>query len=70
MERRCAGMGLLLAGSIVTLVGLIIAITATFGIARHWTVVMVGVALLLVGAARRALGDHRGGTGTRNPEQR
>ena len=60
MERRCGGTGLLLAGSIVTLIGLIIAITATFGVARHWTVFMVGVALLLVGAVRRSFGDRRG----------
>jgi hypothetical protein len=56
MTRRCAGNGLLLAGLIVTLVGLGVALTASLGIPRYWTTVGVGVALLVAGAARRALG--------------
>ena len=55
MNRRCAGNGLLLAGMIVTLVGLAVALTATLGIPRHWTTVGVGLALLATGAVRRAL---------------
>lgn len=55
MNRRCAGNGLLLAGMIVTLVGLAVALTATLGIPRHWTTVGVGIALLATGAVRRAL---------------
>jgi len=56
MNRRCAGNGLLLAGTIVTLVGLGIALVATLGIPRHWMAVGVGLALLAAGAVRRALG--------------
>jgi hypothetical protein len=56
MNRRCAGNGLLLAGTIVTLVGLGVVLTATLGIPRHWMTVGVGLALLAAGAVRRALG--------------
>lgn len=55
MNRRCAGNGLLLAGMIVTLVGLAVVLTATLGIPRHWTTVGVGLALLATGVVRRAL---------------
>jgi hypothetical protein len=55
MTRRCAGNGLLLAGLIVTLVGLGVALTAALAIPRYWTTVGVGIALLVAGAARRAL---------------
>jgi len=55
MNRRCAGNGLLLAGMIVTLVGLAVALTATLGIPRHWTTVGVGLALLATGVVRRVL---------------
>lgn len=55
MNRRCAGNGLLLAGMIVTLVGLAVALTTTLGIPRHWTTVGVGLALLATGVVRRAL---------------
>jgi hypothetical protein len=60
MERRCSGIGLMLAGGIVALVGLVIAISVTFGVPRHWMVFMVGVALLVAGALRRSLGPSRG----------
>ena len=56
MNRRCAGNGLLLAGTIVTLVGLGVALTVTLGIPRHWMPVGVGLALLAAGLVRRALG--------------
>ena len=55
MNRRCEGFGLLLAGTIVTLVGLGVALVATLGIPRHWTTVGVGLALLAAGALRRVL---------------
>ena len=51
----CAGNGLMLAGLIVTLIGLAIVATRTFHIPREWTTVGVGVALLAAGAARRML---------------
>jgi hypothetical protein len=56
MSRRCGGNGLFLAGLIVTAVGLMVALTATLQIPRYWTTVGVGIALLIAGAARRALG--------------
>jgi hypothetical protein len=52
---RCSGNGLILAGLIVTLIGLAIVATRTFHIPREWTTVGVGLALLAAGAARRAL---------------
>ena len=56
MNRTCGGHGLLLAGTIVTVIGLGVALIATLGIPRHWTIVGVGLALLAAGAVRRALG--------------
>lgn len=62
---RCrTGSGLMLAGIIVTLVGLAVALTHTFGIPRHWTTVGVGVALLVAGAVRAVA------TGRRDPDAR
>ena len=61
MAQRCGGNGLMVAGVIVTLIGLGIVLTRTLAIPREWTVVLVGVALLVAGAARRAL---RSGTGS------
>jgi hypothetical protein len=49
----------MLAGVIVTLVGLAVALTHTLEIPRHWTTVAVGVALLAAGAVRAALRDRR-----------
>ena len=43
MACRRSGSGLMLAGLIVTLVGLAVALTHTFEIPRHWTTVAVGV---------------------------
>jgi peptidoglycan/LPS O-acetylase OafA/YrhL len=60
MERRCSGIGLMLAGAIVALVGLTIAISVTFAVPRHWMVFMIGVALFVAGAVRRRLGPSRG----------
>ena len=63
MACRRPGFGLMLAGLIVTLVGFAVALTATFGIPRHWTTVGVGVALLVAGAVRAAFRDRRSGAG-------
>jgi hypothetical protein len=56
MARQCARNGLLLAGVIVTVIGLGTAAIATLGIPRHWTTVVVGVALLVAGGIRAVLG--------------
>lgn len=55
MNGRCRGNGLIIAGLIVTLVGLAVVATRTFQIPREWTTVGVGLALLAAGVARRAL---------------
>lgn len=60
MEHRCSGVGLMLAGAIVALIGLTIAISVTYAVPRHWTVFTIGVTLFVAGAARRALGASRG----------
>jgi len=61
MNRRCGANGLLLAGVIVTLVGLGVVLVRTLGVPREWTTVLVGLALMGAGLARRAL---RSGDGT------
>lgn len=55
MARRCGSNGLMIAGVLVTLVGLGIVLIRTLEIPREWTPVLVGVALIVAGAARRAL---------------
>jgi len=61
MTQRCSGNALLTAGLIVTVIGLGIVLVRTLAIPREWTTVLIGVALLAAGAARRAL---RSGTGS------
>ena len=56
MPHRHSGNRLIVAGLIVTMVGLAIVITETYRLPRSWTVVLVGLALLVAGAARRVLG--------------
>lgn len=61
MARRCSTSGLMLAGLIVFLIGLALALRASLDIPSYWTPVLVGAALFLVGAVRRlAAGDHEG----------
>jgi hypothetical protein len=54
MNGRCRSNGLIVAGVIVTLVGLAIVLTRTFHIPREWGTVGVGVTLLGAGLVRRA----------------
>jgi glucose uptake protein GlcU len=61
MTQRCSGNALMTAGLIVTVIGLGIVLVRTLAIPREWTTVLIGVALLVAGAARRAL---RSGTGS------
>jgi hypothetical protein len=56
MARRCSGNGLMLAGLIVALIGLVSALTTVLDLPRYWTTMLIGAALFLAGAARRALG--------------
>ena len=55
MAQRCKGNGLILAGVIVTLIGLGVVLTRTFAIPREWATVGVGLALLAAGLVRQAL---------------
>ena len=50
MAARVAGRGLMLAGAIVTIVGLGIVIMKTLHLPGYWTPVIVGVALFAAGA--------------------
>ena len=59
MDRRCSGMGLMLAGLIVLLVGLAVAAAAALRLPPHWQPVLVGAVLFLLGALRWATAGAR-----------
>jgi hypothetical protein len=59
MATRCRGNALLIAGLIVTLVGLAGAIRAALDLPGYWTTVAVGVALLIAGALRSGVAGRR-----------
>lgn len=61
MKDRCSGGGLMLAGLIVTMVGLALALGVTLQIPRHWTPVLIGVVLFAIGAVRWAIAGRREG---------
>lgn len=54
MNGRCRGNALIVAGLIVTLIGLAVVLTRTFHLPREWTTVGIGIALLAAGLALRA----------------
>ena len=56
MSERGACNGLIVAGLIVTLIGVAIIATHTFRIPREWATLGVGLALLAAGLVRRGLG--------------
>lgn len=58
---KCAhsGKGLMMAGLIVTLIGIGIVLVRTLQVPGYWIPLAVGVALLVVGAIRRG---HAGGS--------
>ena len=66
-ERRCGVNGLMLAGLIVTGIGLALVAGETFHLPRHWQTVAVGLVLLAAGALRRSVrrGDDTPRTGER-----
>jgi xanthine/uracil permease len=43
------------AGLVVTLIGLAVVFARSYEIPRHWTPVIVGIVLFLIGASGRAL---------------
>ena len=57
---RCWTNGLMVAGLIVTVIGLAVVLARSLEIPRDWTPVIVGGALFLIGAARRTVGSSRG----------
>jgi hypothetical protein len=64
MGRRCGGSWMMVAGLIVLIVGLAVALAATLRIPGYWTPALVGAVLFLVGALRWAIGGDRASTGT------
>ena len=58
---KCAhsGKGLMMAGLIVTLIGLGIVLIRAFQVPGYWIPLLIGVALLVAGAVRRG---HAGGS--------
>jgi hypothetical protein len=54
-QRWCGVNGLMLAGLIVTAIGLALVAGETFHLPRHWQTVAVGVVLLAAGALRRSM---------------
>ncbi len=54
MECRHSGTGLMLAGAVVAVIGLGIALMQALQIPRYWVPFLVGVGLFLVGAVRWA----------------
>ena len=52
---RCFGGGLMFAGLIVMLIGLAVVLMRSFEVPGHWTPVVVGAVLFVIGAARRAI---------------
>jgi hypothetical protein len=63
MTRHCAGNGLIVAGIVVTVIGLAVAGMAMADLPGYWTTAVVGGGLLLAGMLRRAIGREgaRGG---------
>jgi hypothetical protein len=59
MQCGHSGKGIMMAGLIVTLIGLGIVLVRAFQVPGYWIPLVVGVALLLVGAVRRG---HAGGS--------
>ena len=52
---RCFGGGLMFAGLIVMLIGLAVVLMRSLELPGHWTPVVVGAVLFVIGAARRAI---------------
>ena len=64
MTGRCSGSGLILAGLIVSVIGVSLVLIHTLAIPRYWTTLGIGLALLAVGAVRAVVARrHRPGAG-------
>ncbi|MGH7388193.1 MAG: hypothetical protein ACREM3_01875 [Candidatus Rokuibacteriota bacterium] len=58
MSQRTAGRGLMVAGTLVTIVGLGIVAMRTLDVPRYWMPVIVGVALFVAGVVTWATSRH------------
>ncbi|HET7341171.1 MAG TPA: hypothetical protein VFL90_06885 [Methylomirabilota bacterium] len=67
MARCYRGNGLLIAGIVVTLVGLAAAVRETYHLPGYWITIAVGVALLIAGAMRRRRDDDRSDSASTRP---
>jgi ribose/xylose/arabinose/galactoside ABC-type transport system permease subunit len=67
MGHRVSGSRLMCAGLIVTLIGVALALMATYEIPRHWTTAVVGAALLLAGGLRYMLASRDATDGDPRP---
>jgi hypothetical protein len=56
-----SGNGLLLAGTIVTAVGLGVVLVRVFHVPEYWVPLMVGVGLIVMGLVRRATSRNSSG---------
>jgi len=64
MARCGSGSGLMMAGAIVTVIGLLVAAVEVAAIPRYWMTFVVGVGLLGLGALRWAIRRAGDGEGT------
>jgi hypothetical protein len=58
---RASGNGLLLAGTILTFIGLCIVLVRIWHVPAYWVPLMAGVGLLLLGLVRRLTSKESGG---------
>jgi membrane-bound ClpP family serine protease len=59
MSSEHSGRGIMMAGLVLTVIGAAIVLVRTLQVPGYWIPLVVGVALLLLGALRRG---HRGGS--------
>jgi len=52
---RKSGNGLIIAGAIVTFIGLCIVLVRVLGVPEYWVPLMVGLGLILLGVIRRMM---------------
>lgn len=58
---RTPGNGLLLAGTILTFIGLCIVLVRVWQVPAYWVPLLAGIGLLLLGLVRRLTADEEGG---------
>jgi hypothetical protein len=51
------GGGLIMAGAVVTFIGLCIVLIKVLGVPEYWVPLLVGIGLLVIGLVRRLTGD-------------